>query len=372
MALGALLDAGADVDAVRSALKPLANDGWSLDRERTQRNGIAASRAIVDVHDEVHERSFADIRRLLADAHLAERVHERALNAFTALAEVEAAIHDTTVDDIHFHEVGSLDAIVDVVGVCVALEELGIDAVYCSPIAQGIGTVRADHGVLPNPVPAVVGLLARVGAPAYGIDLPLELTTPTGAALMTTLSTGFGPMPAMTVDKVGYGAGGRTMAERPNLVQVVIGEAASADVPGQPAVELQANVDDITGEVLAYAITALMQAGAYDAWATPIVMKKGRPAHTLHALCDPSHVGTIRAVLVKESGTLGVRATRSERWPQARDEGTVTIDGHVIRIKRHLSRVKVEHDDARAAALATGRPLRDILAAAEAAGQPSS
>jgi pyridinium-3,5-bisthiocarboxylic acid mononucleotide nickel chelatase len=369
MALGALLDAGADIDAVNASLKHLPITGWSLAKERTQRNGIGATRALVEVEDTTHERSFADIRTLLANAQLPTRVHERALKAFTALAEVEAAIHNTSVDDIHFHEVGSLDAIVDVIGVCAALEDLGVDAVYCSPIAQGLGTVRADHGILPNPVPAVVGLLARVNAPTYGLELPMELTTPTGAALMTTLATAFGPIPAMTVEHIGYGAGGRTMAERPNLVQVIIGQQTPASNAGVPAVELAANVDDVTGEVLAYAITSLLDAGAHDAWATPIVMKKGRPAHTLHALCDPAKAAKIREVLIRESGTLGVRATTTARWPQAREEGTVTIDGHVIRIKRSANRVKVEQDDALATAAATGRSLRDVLSEAEAAGR---
>ena len=369
MALGALLDAGAGIDVVNASLKHLPIAGWSLGKQRTQRNGIGATRALVAVEDTTHERSFADIRQLLADAQLPARVHSRALAAFTALAEVEAAIHDTSVDDIHFHEVGSLDAIVDVIGVCAALEDLGVDAVYCSPIAQGLGTVRADHGILPNPVPAVVGLLARANAPTYGLELPMELTTPTGAALMTTLAMAFGPIPSMTVQHIGYGAGGRTMAERPNLVQVIIGQQTPANTTGVPAVELAANVDDVTGEVLAYAITLLLEAGAHDAWATPIVMKKGRPANTLHALCDPAMAAKIREVLIRESGTLGVRATTAERWPQEREESTVTVDGHVIRIKRNANRVKVEQDDALAAAAATGRSLRDVLSEAEAAGR---
>ena len=369
MALGALLDAGADVDAVNASLKHLPIAGWSLAKERTQRNGIGATRALVAVEDTTHERSFADIRTLLANAQLPARVHERAVAAFTALAEVEATIHNTSVDDIHFHEVGSLDAIVDVIGVCAALEDLGVDAVYCSPIAQGLGTVRADHGILPNPVPAVVGLLARANAPTYGLELPMELTTPTGAALMTTLATAFGPIPSMTVEHVGYGAGGRTMAERPNLVQVIVGQQTPPNNSGVAVVELAANVDDVTGEVIAYAITSLLEAGAHDAWATPIVMKKGRPAHTLHALCDPAKAAKIREVLIRESGTLGVRATTTERWPQAREESTITVDGHVIRIKRNANRVKVEQDDALAAAAATGRSLRDVLSEAEAAGR---
>ena len=237
MALGALLDAGANIDAVREVVARLPIEGWALAREKTQRNGIGATLALVDVKDTAHDRSFSDIRDLLATSGLPERVHARSLAAFTALAQVEAGIHNTTVDDIHFHEVGSLDAIVDVVGVCAALEDLGVDTVYCSPIAQGLGTVRAEHGILPNPVPAVIGLLARANAPTYGLDLPMELTTPTGAALMTTLATDFGPMPAMNVRTVGYGAGGRTLPERPNLVQVVIGTSSVSNPAGHDVLE---------------------------------------------------------------------------------------------------------------------------------------
>lgn len=368
MALGALLDAGASIEAVRDTIAKLPIDGWTLGQEKTQRNGIGATAALVEVQDTAHDRSFGDIRDMLAAAALPQRVHDRALAAFTALAHVEAGIHNTGVDDIHFHEVGSLDAIIDVVGVCAALDDLDIDTVYCSPIAQGLGTVRAEHGILPNPVPAVIGLLARVNAPTYGLDLRMELSTPTGAALMTTLATDFGPLPAMKVRSVGYGAGGRSMPERPNLVQVVVGSADGANNPGHDAVEFAANVDDITGEVLAHTIASLLAAGAHDAWAIPIVMKKGRPAHTVHALCDPSAAASIRQILLRESGSMGVRAVATQRWPQSRTEQTVEIDGQLVRVKRGEHRVKVEFDDALAAAKATGRPVREILSEAEVAG----
>src|SRR6185437_16679673 len=216
---------------------------------------------------------------------------------------------------------------VDVVGTMAALEVLGVDRVAASPVATGTGTVRSAHGLLPNPSPAVVRLLA--GAPIYGRDTPVELTTPTGAALLASLADGFGPLPPMTVSASGFGAGGAELADLPNCTQVVLGTAAStagADVGGgQPVVQLEANLDDVTGEQLAYAVASLMDAGAHDAWVTPAVMKKGRPAHVLHALCDPALVAVVRAVITRTTGTLGVRALTGERWPVARTMAKVTV-----------------------------------------------
>jgi pyridinium-3,5-bisthiocarboxylic acid mononucleotide nickel chelatase len=365
MLMAALFDAGADESVVRATIDSLGIDPSRLSVARTQRNGIAANQVQVNTGDDAHERSYADIKVMLD--FLTGRVRDRSLAVFAALAETEAAIHGMSIDTIHFHEVGSLDAIVDVVGVMAALESLGIDEVSCSPIAQGIGIVRAEHGVLPNPAPAVVALLARANAPAYGVDLPFELTTPTGAAILTTLAAGrFGPIPAMDVEQVGYGAGGRTMTERPNVVQVVIGTAhATNKSAGVEAIEFAVNVDDVSPEVLAHTITALLAAGAHDAWITPIVMKKGRPAHTVHALTDFASAHEIRRLLLDETGSLGVRATRVERWPQARTDDTVYVEGQAIRVKRTPSRAKIEHDDAVAAAAVLGWPLRDVMFAAE-------
>jgi hypothetical protein len=227
--------------------------------------------------------------------------------------------------------------------------------------------VRAAHGLLPNPVPAVVGLLA--GAPTYGVDLPFELTTPTGAALVATLATGWGPLPAMRIESTGFGAGTREIDGRPNVVQVVLGEAAATGAtgiaPGQPVVQLEANVDDATGEVLAHTVAALLDAGAHDAWVTPVVMKKGRPAHVVSALADTALAAQVAAVLVAETGTLGVRGANLERWPAARAAATVDVAGLPVRVKRSPGRVKVEHDDAARVARLRQMPLREVLSLAE-------
>jgi len=372
MALGALLDAGADIDEVRAVVGRLPVSGWDLRAEAVQRAGLRATRAVIHApEDPDHHRTFADLRALLAAADLPDRVRARALAVFTVLAEAEGRLHGVPADDVHFHEVGALDAIVDVVGTCAALELLDVDEIRTSPVTVGLGTVRSTHGELPNPAPASLALLAAAGIAVTGVGSPVELATPTGAALLAGLTTGSGPLPSMTPTRVGYGAGGRDVEGRANVVQVVIGIAAPAAGvaalagPGQPMVELAANLDDVSGEVLAHALAALLAAGANDAWITPIVMKKGRPAHTLHALCDPALAGAVGAVLLAESGSLGLRATAVERWPQRRDELVVDLDGHAVRVKRAGRRVKVEHDDAAAAALALGRPLREVLAEVE-------
>ena len=395
MTMGALVHAGADPVAVAAIVGTLDVDGYLLTFEPVLRCGIAATHALVVVdehglahehhsHDHPHDhdhdhdhdhghshdhdhdvghRPYRVIRELLEAADgLPARVRERALRTFRALAEVEGRMHRMDPDDVEFHEVGAVDAIVDVVGACAALEVLGIDRIVCSPITVGQGRVQAAHGDLPNPAPAVLDLLALRQAPSRGIADHRELATPTGVALMVALADEFGPMPGLAVHSVGYGAGTRDIPGRPNVVQVVVGEPlASSPGPGQPVQLLECNVDDVTGEVVAHAIARLLAAGAHDAWATPIVMKKGRPAFTVHALCDASRVDAIRTVMVDETGTLGVRGSSMHRWPQQRTEGAVTVDGHTVRVKLAAGRVKVEHDDAAAAAAALGLPLRVVM-----------
>lgn len=365
MALGSLIDAGANVDEVRSMLQRLPVPDWAIEAEPVLRGGIAGTKLHVHVAESTVVRTAAHIQGLVAEARLPERVQRRAAETFHRLAVAEGRLHRRPPDQVHFHEVGGIDAIVDVVGTCAALEVLGVDEVSCSPIALGLGMVRAAHGIIPNPAPAVVELLA--GIPTKGIDLAVELTTPTGAALMAALAGRFGAMPAMTVGATGFGAGSREIDGRPNLTQVVLGEPAAAEVgDGQPVLLLEANVDDATGEVLAHAVSALLAAGAHDAWLTPILMKKGRPAHTVHALVDPALSAQVVDVLVRETGTLGVRGQRIERWPAARRIDHVLVDDLAVRVKVSPGRVKAEFDDTVRVAERAGRPVREVLAEAEA------
>lgn len=369
MALGSLLDAGADLDEVRGLLGRLPVDGWALEAEPVLRCGIAATKVHVHAEEGSVVRTASHIAGLVQEAKLPERVTTRALATFGALAEAEGQLHRRPPEQVHFHEVGGLDAIVDVVGTCAALEVLGVDEVRASTVVTGTGMVRAAHGLLPNPAPAVVRLLASVGAPTTGLDVGIELTTPTGAALLAALASGFGPLPAMAVEATGFGAGSREIDGRPNATQVVLGESSVAAADGQPVVLLEANVDDATGETLAHAIAALLDAGAHDAWVTPIVMKKGRPAHTVSALADVALVASVAATLAAETGSLGVRGTTLERWPSARQEGAVEVEGLPVRVKVSPGRVKVEHDDAARVARLRGLPLREVLSRAEAAGR---
>jgi hypothetical protein len=380
MLLGALVDAGADPDAVADAVAALGVDGYALTFERVQRCGVGATWANVTTDSDRHpHRPASEILRLLDDADLPARVRDGARRVFRALAEVEGKIHGIDPDDVELHEVGALDAIVDVVGTCAALAALGIERVVAGPIAVGHGTVRAAHGELPNPAPAVVALLARRGMPVVGVDTVMELATPTGVALLADFAHDFGPLPDLHVEAVGYGAGRTDTPGRPNVVQVIVGTEAtptSTPRPGTAAIQLEVNVDDVTGEVLAHTIGVLLAAGAHDAWATPIVMKKGRPAHTVAALCDPALAERLAGVLLAETGSLGVRAATVDRWPQPRRDVTVDVDGHPVRVKLAAGRAKPEHDDAAAAARALGLPLREVLRRAEtlalAAGDGSS
>jgi len=369
MALGSLIDAGADVGEVRALLDRLPLAGWSMEVEPVMRGGIGATKVHVVVAETAVVRTYAHITGLVDEARLPDRVRNRAQATFAALAAAEGHLHRRPTAQVHFHEVGGVDAIIDVVGTCAALEVLGIDQVWSSPVAQGTGMVRSAHGMLPVPAPAVVELLR--GAPTYGRDLPYELTTPTGAALLAATVTGWGALPPMEVAAAGFGAGTREMEGLPNLLQVVVGQARPAITPrpepGQAVVLLEVNVDDATGETLAHTVAALLDAGAADAWITPIVMKKGRPAHTVSALADVALADQVAAILLSETGSLGLRGKTMERWPSSRGDGQVEVDGVPVRVKVGAGRVKVEHDDAARAARRTGLPLREVVSRAEEA-----
>jgi len=367
MAFGSLVDAGADLDHVRSLLDRMPIGGWSIDAEPVLRGGIAATRLVVETKEDTVVRTHAHIAGLIEEARLPDRVRDRAQATFAALAEAEGRLHRRPPSQVHFHEVGGLDAIVDIVGTCAALESLAVDEVRASPVATGVGVVRTAHGLLPNPAPAVVELLR--GVPTYGREVSVELTTPTGAALLAALADGYGPLPPMTVRATGFGAGSREIDDLPNCTQVVVGDAIGSDeeLSGQPVVLLDTNVDDATGETLAHAISALVEAGAHDAWVTPVVMKKGRPAHVLSALVDVALAEQLIEVMRAETGSLGVRGQTVQRWPVPRRVEEVEVDGLSVRVKVSPGRVKAEHDDAARVASLRGLPLREVTRRVEEA-----
>jgi len=368
MALGALVDAGADVDETRVLLKRLPVSGWSIHAEDVLRGGIGATKLVVDAEETSVVRTYAHIVGLIEEARFPARVRDRAIAVFDAIAKAESRIHRRPISQVHFHEVGALDSIIDIVGVAAALEVLDVDEICASAVSTGTGMIRTAHGMLPNPAPAVVELLSAVEAPTRGLDVAVELTTPTGAGILAALATGFGPMPQMAIGATGFGAGSRDLDHLPNVTQVVIGSSlAMPAVEGQPVTLLEANIDDATGETLAHTISVLLEAGAHDAWVTPMVMKKGRPAHTVHVLVEPVEAGRIADVLARETGTLGVRGSTMQRWPSRREIDEVTVEGDTVRVKVSPNRVKVEHDDAARVARRTGLPLREVVSLAEEA-----
>jgi uncharacterized protein (TIGR00299 family) protein len=364
-ALGALVDAGADVDEVRALCDRLPVDGWEIDAEPVLRGGLASTLIHVREQTSTIVRTGAHITALVEEARLPDRVRLRAGKVFTALFDAQRKLHRRAPDQIHFHEVGSLRAVIRVVGACAALEVLDIDEVYSSPVAHGQGMVRGHNGMMPLPAPTTVELLRDV--PTHGVELQTELTSPTGAALLAALSTGWGPMPSMVVAASGFGAGPREITDRPFATQVVLGARTADLAPGQPATLLEANVDDATGETLSHAVGALIDAGADDAWLTPIVMAKGRPAYVVSALVDTALADQVASVMVTETGSQAVRGQRMERWPSARLDDEVDVEGRRVRVRVSAGRVKVDHADAARAARHIGIPIRDVVSLAEEA-----
>lgn len=382
MALASLVDAGADVAEVSDALSQLPVEGWALEAEKVQRGGLMGTHLKVGLAavNQDEDRDWADVQRLLQSAvGLPARALQRAQRVFSLLAEAEGRLHGLPPERAHFHEVGALDAIIDVVGTCVALDLLGIGAVYASPVAVGAGTVRAAHGTLPNPAPAVLELLR--GAPLRGVDQELELTTPTGAALLAALAEGYGPLPPMKVARTGYGAGSRDLPGTANMLQVVVGEMSPPPAPvapGEPGpspglgeaqslVVLEANLDDVTGETLGHAVAALLEAGAMDSWVAPVVGKKGRPAHVLSALCAPGAAPALAELVARQTGALGLRSYPVTRWALGRTVREVEVGGHAVRVKVGPYRAKAEHDDCVAVAGLLGLPVAEVARRAEQA-----
>ena len=375
MLLGALVAAGADLAVLQAAVDGLGTEPVRLVRRQVTRGGLAATKVDVQVPPSDVRRTWPDVRALVEGAGLAAPVRDRALDVFARLARAEGAAHGIDPEQVHFHEVGALDSLADVVGVSAALHDLGVAEVRCGPIALGRGEVRTQHGVLPVPVPAVLGVLAGTGAPVAAGDVDGEACTPTGAALLASAVSVWGPMPAMTVRATGSGAGGRDPDGRPNVLRVVLGAAVAAGGPAHDdAVVLEANVDDLDPRLWPAVLAALLAAGASDAWLTPILMKKGRPAHTLSVLAAPATLDAVRRVVFTESSTIGVREHAVRKQALDRELRTVTVDGcdiavKVARLDGVVVNVAPEYDDVATAAARLGRPVKAVLAAAAAAAE---
>lgn len=368
MLLGAIVDAGVEPAAIIAVLQQLRLDGWSLEAREVVRGGLGATAVRVLTEPDGVVRTWANVHELLATAPLPAAVRDRALGAFRRLAEAEARIHRQQVERVHFHEVGALDAIVDVVGCCAGLHLLGVTSLSCAPLPQGVGMVRAEHGLLPVPAPAVLELLR--GAPTYATGVTAELVTPTGAALLAEWTDSWGPMPELVIDRIGYGAGSRDL-ERPNVLRLVVGAPSDRRGAGR-ALLLSTTVDDLSGELVPPVLDALRAAGASDAWARSVLMKKGRPGVEIVALSDPAHGPALREVLFRETTTLGVRSVPVDKWTLDREFVTVNVEDQPVRLKigrlaGTVVNVAPEFDDCAAAAAATGLPLKEVYARARSA-----
>jgi len=372
MLLGALIACGVPKEHLQQELARLNLPGWNLHVDTVQRNGIGAVDILVEMHDApTHGRHLAEIEGILSGSSLPQRVQERALAVFRRLAEAEAKIHGTTPQKIHFHEVGAIDAIVDITGACIGLEYLGVENVISSPLPMGRGFVECAHGTLPLPAPAVLELLR--GVPAYGVDVEAELVTPTGAALVTTLAASYGPLPAMEIQATGYGAGKRQLPDRPNLLRAILGTMDAHFATSAPEVAvLETNLDDLSPQFYDVVMGRLFDAGALDVYLTPIQMKKGRPAILLTALAEPARAEALADVLFRETPTLGVRFHTMKRICLEREWQTVATEYGQIRVKvghwkGAATVASPEYEDVKAAALATGAPIHKVYQAARAA-----
>ena len=411
MLLGAFLSAGADLEVVNAAVSAV-DPSLSVTVERTTRHQIAALKASVRVSGELHPenfpqapaptevghghghghdddaghghghghdepevggqtRSWSAVRGLIEGAGLAVAVRDRALDTFARLARAEGAAHGVEPDKVHFHEVGALDAIADIVGVAAASVALELDRIVVSTIVLGGGRqIRGQHGGIPVPGPAVLALLSEADAPVVGGTAPYEMTTPTGAALLASLADEFGPLPPMRIQQTGVGAGGRDPVEVPNIVRVIVGDALD-----RPATELvyETNVDDLDPRIWPQVLARLMEAGAADAWLTPILMKKGRPAHTLSVLVGGANAEEVRSVILSETSAIGLRESEVRKHAADREFASVEVEGQRIHVKiarygGQVVNVQPEYDDVAAAASVLKKPIKSVLAKAIAAG----
>ena len=368
MVIASLLDVGADESAVRQQLDTLDVDGWTMQVGAVTRAALTATHVRVDTAETHHHRSWSTIDRMLRASGLSPRVGAGARRAFRLLAEAEAAVHGMDVDSVHFHEVGALDAIVDIVAGWAALESLGVDRVVAAPVGLGAGLVDMAHGAAPVPAPAVLELLR--GYPTVPVEHRGETATPTGVALLCSMADSWGALPAGVIVASGRGAGTADPATHSNVLSVVLTDSSDAGgsfTSPETAVVVETNLDDVTPEVLGHVLERALAQGAQDAWVTPIVMKKGRPAHLLSVLCAPDSADQIRELIASQTATLGIRQRTVDKYESPRRTELVTLDGHTVRIKVGPNGAKPEHDDVVAVALATGDGVRLVAARALAA-----
>ncbi len=372
MILASLIDAGADKKKILRELKRIPVSGWDIRLTQIAKQGVSGLHLEVEFKEQP-ERNLAEIIRLIKKAKYKATVEKRIIDAFTILARAEARVHRTAVDKIHFHEVGAIDSIIDIAGTMLALDDLGIEKIYCSPLNIGRGTVKCRHGLLPVPAPATALLLK--GAKVYQNELTGELVTPTGALLMTTLADSFGPMPAMSLTAVGHGAGTMDLPA-PNILRAMMGESCHDGKAPEQMILLETNIDDMNPQIYGHIMDLLFRAGAADVYFTPIQMKKNRPAVTLSVLVAPSQEKKAVEIILRETTTLGIRRMLIERYVLPRKAIKIktkygVIEGKVAELPKGEKKFQPEYDACLSAAQKHKVPLRKIFSAAMAAYQKS-
>jgi len=366
MTLGALVHAGVPIEHLREELNDLAVPGWELLAKKVWKNGMAATYVRVQTQETQTHRSLSTIEGILQNSKLATPVREHAIAIFRELGEAEAAVHDVPIEKIHFHEVGAVDAIVDIVGACIGFHFLTIERFACSPLNVGGGTAKMAHGVLPVPAPATARLL--LGKPTYSTGVQKELVTPTGAAIVATLCDTFGPQPPMTVSAIGYGAGTADLEGQPNVLRLMVGESAEMHegAYGEEIRVIEANLDDLNPQVYGYFVERALAAGALDVFTTAVQMKKNRPGTLLTVLCHPADEGKFQELIFAETTTLGVRSYTTQRSVLPREWETVAtcygeVRMKVARVNGQVLQASPEYEDCRKLAEQKAVPLQRII-----------
>jgi len=374
MVLGALVDAGVDLRALEAELRKLNLEGWNISAEKVQRKAIRATKVNVETKETHHHRHLSPILKMIDSAALAPRAAERARQIFRRLGEAEAKVHNISIEKVHFHEVGAVDSIIDIVGSAIGFELLGIDSFACSTMDVGSGRVQTEHGLLPVPAPATVELLRD--APTFSSGIEKELVTPTGAAIATTLSTQYAAMPAMTLKAIGYGAGSADLPQQPNVLRLMIGERIGESAHENasehwdaPIAVIEANLDDMSPQIYGYFVEQALAAGALDVFSTAVQMKKNRPGQLVTLLCEPSNLKPLIDLIFRETTTIGIRTHEVRRQTLARESVPVetplgTIRMKISRLNGTLLNAAPEYEDCRRIATQKGLPLKQVLSTA--------
>jgi uncharacterized protein (TIGR00299 family) protein len=366
MTLGALVDAGVPLNRLRDELRGLEVPGWEIASEKVWKNGMSSTHVKVKAEDQSKHRSLMAILEILDKSKLSPQVRERASAIFRRLGEAEATVHNVPIEKIHFHEVGAVDAIVDIVGACIGFEALGIEQFACSALNVGGGTAKMAHGVLPVPAPATAKLLQ--GKPTYSNGVQRELVTPTGAAIVATLCTHFGPQPAMSVSSIGYGAGTADLEGQPNVLRIMVGEAVEKAIVGfdEEIAVIEANLDDMNPQIYGYFQEKALAAGALDVYSTPVQMKKNRPGILLTVLCRPYDTGALMDLVFSETTTFGVRTYRAQRRTLPREWVSVhtqfgDVRMKISRVNGHIRQAAPEFEDCKKIAEQQHVPLYLVM-----------